>query len=257
MNITTEQVKELRDVTGVSVMQCRKALEEAGGDMQKALMILKKKSSEIAAKKSDREAKDGIVVIKKDGAKAVAVILNCETDFVAKNEDFTSLADAIADKALSEGIDAAKEAAPEMISEIVQKVGENIQLGDIREFTGATLGLYVHNGKSGVVTSITGGSAELAKEIAMHIAAMKPAYKTASDIPEDAKRMATELFTKEVAESGKPEDIQQKMLEGKISSYFKEQTLLDQPFIKNPDVTVGKLLESNGGTLAEYAVFSI
>ncbi|MCU0660528.1 MAG: translation elongation factor Ts [Candidatus Pacebacteria bacterium] len=255
--ITTEQVKELRDATGVSVMQCRKALEEAGGDMQKALMILKKKSSEIAAKKSDREAKDGVVVIKKEGTKAVAVILNCETDFVAKNEDFTSLANTIAEKALADGVEATQTAAPEMISAIVQKVGENIQLGDIREFTGETLGLYVHNGKSGVVTNLTGGTTDLAKDIAMHIAAMKPAYMSANDVPEDAKRMATELFAKEVAESEKPEDIQKKILEGKISSYFKEQTLLDQPFIKNPDVTVGKLLESSGATLTEYAVFSI
>ena len=117
--ITTDQVKELRDATGVSVMQCKKALEEAEGDMQKALMILKKKSSEIAAKKSDREAKDGVIVVKKADGKAIAVILNCETDFVSKNQDFLDLANALAEKAIVDGVDAAKAAAPDMINPVL------------------------------------------------------------------------------------------------------------------------------------------
>lgn len=257
MNITTEQVKELRDATGVSVMQCRKALEEAGGDMQKAIMILKKKSSEIAAKKSDREAKDGLIVVKKNDSKAVAVILNCETDFVSKNQDFVDLANAIADKALADGVDAAKAAAPEMINPVLQKIGENLQLGDIKEVSGSNLGVYVHNGKSAVITSLTGGTPEIAKDVAMHIAAMKPAYMTQSEVPEDARAMATEMFAKEVASSDKPEEIKAKMLQGKIDAYFKEQTLLDQSFIKNPDLTVSALIKNAGAELAGYTVLSI
>jgi elongation factor Ts len=257
MNITTEQVKELRDATGVSVMQCRKALEEAAGDMQKAIMILKKKSSEIAAKKSDREAKDGIVVVKKEGNKAVAVTLNCETDFVSKNQDFIDLANLIADKAMTDGVDAAKAAAPEMINPVIQKIGENLQLGDIKEVSGDNLGIYIHNGKSGVITTLTGGTPELAKDVAMHIAAMKPAYMKATDVPEDARTMATEMFQKEVAASDKPEEIKAKMLQGKTDTYFKEQTLLDQPFIKNPDMTVGALIKAGNAELAAYTTVSI
>lgn len=249
MNITTEQVKELRDATGISVMQCKKALEEAGGDMDKALMILKKKSSDVAAKKSDRVAKDGLIVLKKDGNKAVIVVLNCETDFVSKNEDFINLANAIADKAMAEGAEAAKNAAADMISPVVQKIGENIQLAEVSEVSGTNLGAYVHSGKKGVVVALSGGDEALAKDVAMHVAAMNPKYATMEDVPEEDKKMAVEIFSKEVAESDKPEEIKQKILKGKIDSYFKEQTLLEQPFIKNPDMTIGNLLKSGGAEI--------
>jgi elongation factor Ts len=174
MAITTDQVKALRDQTGVSVMQCRKALEEAGGDMEKALMILKKKSSEIAAKKSDRDAADGRIAVAKNDSKAVLVELNCETDFVAQNSDFVTLAEALAQKALAEGKEAAEAAAPDMINPVIQKIGENIKLGRILEVSGGTIGSYVHNGKTAVVVSLTGGNAETAKDVAMHVAAMHP-----------------------------------------------------------------------------------
>ncbi len=131
MAITTEQVKELRDQTGVSVMQCTKALEEAEGDMEMALLILKKKSTEIAAKKSDREASSGIVAKAEKAGTAVLLVLRCETDFVAKNEDFVVVANSLAQTALENGKEAAEKAAPELISSAVQKLGENIQLGDI------------------------------------------------------------------------------------------------------------------------------
>src|SRR3990172_9592160 len=134
--ITIEQIKELRDATGVSVIQCKKALEETSGDMEKAVLVLKKKSSEIASKKSEREAKDGLVVIKLTGRKAVLVVLNCETDFVSKNNDFVTLANQIADIALRDGEDKAKGQAAEMISPIVQKIGENIQLNKILSIEG-------------------------------------------------------------------------------------------------------------------------
>ena len=249
MNITTEQVKELRDKTGISVMQCKKALEEAGGDMEKALMILKKKSGDIAAKKSDRVATDGLVVIKKNGNKAIAVVLNCETDFVSKNEDFVNLANAIADKAVAEGAPAAKSAAADMISPVVQKIGENIQLAEVSEIEGTNLGAYIHGGKKGVIVALSGGDEALAKDIAMHVAAMNPKYTTMDDVPEEDRKMAVEIFSKEVEESGKPEEIKQKILKGKIDSYFKEQTLLEQPFIKNPDMTIGNLLKTGGAEI--------
>ncbi|MES2023180.1 MAG: translation elongation factor Ts [Patescibacteria group bacterium] len=255
--ITTELIKELRDATGISVMQCKRALEEAEGDMTKALAILKKTSSDIALKKADREAKDGAVAVKSEGNKAVLVALHCETDFVSRNDDFTSLLNNLANKALSEGIEVMKANSKEMIDQIIQKTGENIQLGDSFMIEGNVLGNYVHNSKMAVVVSLEGGNADLAKDIAMHVAAMRPEYISASEIDENAKKMMMEIFEKEVASSDKPEEIKKKILDGKIATYFKEKTLMDQPFIKNPDETIGKLLEKNKATIKEVKRYSI
>ncbi len=250
--ITTEQVKELRDKTGISIMQCKKALEEVNGDMEKALMILKKKSSEVASKKADREAADGTIVIAQEEGKAALVELNCETDFVAKNDDFVTLANQMAQKALADGVDGLKSASDEMIAPVIQKIGENIKVGDVEVLDGATVGSYTHNGKAGAIVVLTGGTAEIAKDIAMQIVAMRPEFIQKSDIPAETTERATELFKKEIDESGKPEDIKQKMLEGKISSYFKDLTLMDQPFFKNPDQTIGDLLAKNGASFVRH-----
>ena len=255
--ITTELVKELRDATGVSVMQCKRALEEADGDMKKALAILKKTSSDIATKKADRNAKDGAVMIKTQNNKAVLVALRCETDFVSRNEDFTSLLTKLTDKAFSDGIEKMKEEAKDMIDPIIQKTGENIQIGEIYTVEGNILGNYVHNNKSGVIVSLEGGNQELARDIAMHITAMKPEYITAEEITEEIKNTMNEIFQKEVANINKPEEIKKKMLDGKINTYFKEKTLVDQPFIKNGDETVGKLLERAKAKIKEVKRYSI
>jgi len=255
--ITTELVKELRDATGISVMQCKRALEEAGGDMDKALAILKKTSSDIASKKKDRELKDGRVMVKSNDNKSVLVALQCETDFVAKNEDFTNLLEKITDKALTEGIEKTKEGVKELIDPVIQKTGENIGLGEIYELEGKIIGNYVHNNKIAVIVSLEGGNQELAKDIAMHMTAMKPEYIQASDIDTNAKKTMREVFEQEVVKIDKPEEIKKKMLEGKISTYFKERTLLDQPFIKNGDETVGQLLEKNKAQIKEVKKYSI
>lgn len=255
--ITTELVKELRDATGVSIMQCRQALVEADGDMEKALIILKKKSSSIAMKKADRDAHDGTVVVLEGNGKVLLLTLHSETDFVAKNVDFTNLANELAKIALAEGIDVMKEKSGDIINPVIQKVGEKIELGKVEEISGSTLGSYVHSGKSAVVVSLQGGTPELAKDIAMHIAAMKPAFITTDDIKEEDKAKVIEVFEKEVAESDKPEDIKKKILDGKIATYFKEQTLMEQPFIKNPDLTVGKLLAQGGASLVRFMRESI
>ncbi len=257
MEITTELIKELRDATGISVMQCKKALEEVGGDIEKALIVLKKKSGDIAAKKSDRDAKEGVIIVVNGTGKSVLLALHCETDFVAKNSDFTTLAQALADKALTEGVDAMKAASLDMINQIIQKVGEKVELGTVKEIDGAVLGSYVHSGKSAVVVSLTGGTTDLAKDIAMHIAAMKPTYMERGEVTEDAVAKAKEVFAKEVAESDKPQEIKDKMLEGKINTYFKEQTLMDQSFIKNPDMTIKALLEKEKATIVTFVRESI
>ncbi len=255
--ITTEQVKELRDATGVSVMQCRNALIEAEGDMEKALLIMKKKQSDIAMKKSDRTASDGTIVVVGDDKKVILLTLHCETDFVAKNEDFTNLANTLANKALNEGVDTMKESSAEMINAVVQKVGEKLELGTVSEITGDTVGSYVHSGKSAVVVSLKGGTPDMARDIAMHIAAMKPAYMTRDEIKAEDQENVKEMFAKDVAESDKPQEIKDKMLEGKINTYFKEQTLVDQSFVKNPDITVGTLLAQSNASLVQFIRESI
>lgn len=250
--ITAELVKDLRERTGVSVMQCKGALEEAEGDMEKALIILKKKSSSIALKKEERSTKDGLVIVRESPDKALIFTLRAETDFVAKNSDFISLANTLADMAFEVGIESVKEKSPDLISEVVQKVGEKIEIGNITEIKGSILGCYIHSSKNAVIVSLESGSKELARDIAMHIAAMKPAFIKREDITEEDKKKVIEVFEKEVENSDKPEELKKKMLEGKIATYFKEQTLMDQSFIKDQNVTIEKLLENNGAKFNSY-----
>ena len=257
IQITTELIKQLRDSTGISVMQCKRALEEAEGDMNKALAILKKTSSDIALKKIGREDKDGRVMVKSNGGKTILMALHCETDFVAKNEDFTTLLSKLCDLAVSEGVENMKGKSKDLIDPVIQKTGENIQLGDVYEIDGDVVGNYVHNNKIGVVVSLEGGNEDLAKDIAMHITAMKPEYMSESEITEESKKTITEIFEKEVATIDKPEDIKKKMLDGKINTYFKEKTLTNQPFIKNGDETIGMLLTKNGAKIKEIKRYSI
>jgi elongation factor Ts len=255
--ITTEQVKELRDATGVSVMQCKRALEEADGDMKKALAILKKTSSDIALKKMSREIKDGRVSIKTDNGKAVLVSLGCETDFVARNEDFTTLLEKLTALAFKNGVEKMKAGAKDMIDPIIQKTGENIVLSEAYEVKGDILGSYLHNNKIGVIVSLDGGSVELAKDIAMQIAAMKPEYISQNEISEETRKTMREVFEKEIAEINKPEEIKKKMLDGKMSNYFKEKTLLDQAFIKDAELTIGQLLQKNRAKIKEVKRSSV
>ncbi len=256
--ISIEQVKELRDKTGISIMQCRKALEEAGGDMEKAIIILQKKGGEVAAKKSDRDAKDGAIVIKSNGSKTIVLTLNCETDFVAKNEDFINLANNIADLVLEKGVEAAKEESTTMISDVVLKIGENIQLGDIEEVSGDVIGYYVHHtGKTASVVTLKGGNAEIAKDVAMHATAMKPAFLKTEDISEENRASVAEVLKEEVENSDKPEDMKAKILEGKIAAYFKEQVLVDQPFFKDPTKTVGAYVKENGAEIEKFTTYNI
>ncbi|MEI7709153.1 MAG: translation elongation factor Ts [bacterium] len=257
IQITTEQVKELREATGISVMQCRRALEEAEGDMKKALAILKKTSSDIALKKVGREAKDGAVTVIMGDKKCALVSLNCETDFVSRNDDFTNLLKQLGEMTLKDGVEKMKAQSKELIDGVIQKTGENIQLGEASIISGDVLGSYVHNNKISVIVSLTGGNAELAKDIAMHIAAMKPEYISESEITEDSKKTMLEIFEKEIANVDKPAEIKKKMLDGKINSYFKEKTLTNQPFIKDGEVTVGKLLEKSGAKIKEVKRYSI
>ncbi len=253
--VTTELIKQLRDQTSVSVMQCKKALEEADGDLEKALLILKKKSAEVAAKKSDREALAGLVVARKNDSKGVIVELNCETDFVAKNDDFINLANKLADMALVDGANKATEDAKTLIDEVIQKVGENVRLGQIIEVEGSTLGMYVHDGRIATLVSVAGTDEAMAKDLAMHIAAMNPEFKERTDVPESVVLGIRDISQKEVEESDKSEEIKTKMLEGKVEGYLKERTLMDQPFFKDTSKTVGQVLGT--ATVEKFVRLSI
>jgi len=249
--MSIELIKQMRDATGLSVMQCKKALEEAGGDMEKAMMLLKKKSSDAAAKKADRETTTGRVSVQTNNGKTALITLLCETDFVAKNEDFIALADAIAQHALDHGKEETVAKASDLINPVIQKIGENIQMGTIEVVEAPVCGSYVHNGLIGVVTCLDGGDEALAKDIAMHISAMNPSYTTKEDVPEEIVAKAKETFAGEV-DTTKPAEIQEKILQGKIDSYFKDQTLMEQSFIKDPSKTIGQLLKEKGANLVTF-----
>ncbi|MGI9118036.1 MAG: translation elongation factor Ts, partial [Minisyncoccia bacterium] len=253
----TEMIKELRDTTGVSVMQCKKALEESNGDIETAMILLRKQSSLSAAKKAERTLAAGLVNTKESNDKTAVVTLLCETDFVAKNDDFVSLVNTLTDLALSEGADAVLAKAKDLIDPLVQKIGENIQLGKVEVFTGSVVGLYNHNGKNAAVVILEGGNKDLARDIAMHVSAMYPRFKTKEEISEEDKAKVTELFTAEVNESDKPEEMKTKILQGKLDTYFKEYTLVEQNFIKDPSKTIGQLLKEANASIVSFNQFTV
>lgn len=248
--ITTEIIKELRDETGVSIMQCKKALEDAGGDVEKAKVILAKQSRAAAEKKADRSLGDGLIVTKQAGNQTAVLVLRCETDFVAKNEDFIKVANDLADITLSDGIEAAKAKAQEMIDPLVQKIGENMALGEVSILEGNPTGVYNHNGKNVAVVVLANGDEALARDIAMHIAAMKPRFLSKDEISPVDMENAKSVFEESVI--GKPEDMKEKILAGKLDAYFKEFTLLEQNFIKDPEKTVEQVLKEKGAGVALY-----
>lgn len=255
--ITTELIKQLRDETGVSVMQCKKALEEVDGDIEKARIVLKKKSGVAAEKKADRELGAGFLAVNTNSDTVALVSLLCETDFVAKNEEFVNAAKKISEMALTDG-EAVVESSTSMVNELVQKMGENIKVGSVKIIKG-NAGAYVHNGAIGAVVVLKEKDEDLSKDIAMHISAMRPAFMTEADISEDAKNNAKEIFQKEVDEQAgdKPEEMKAQILNGKINAYFKDQVLLKQSFVKDPSKTIESLLKEKNNSIESFVVESI
>lgn len=255
--ITTELIKQLRDETGVSIMQCKKALEEVDGDIEKARIVLKKKSGAAAEKKADRELGSGVLVVSTSGETSALITLLCETDFVAKNEEFVNIAKKIAEMAVTEG-EVVRESSLSMVNELVQKMGENTKIGEVKTVTG-NIGSYVHNGQIGCIVKLKEKNADLARDIAMHITAMKPTFTYESDIDETAKNNAKEIFEKEVTEQAKdkPEEMKAQILNGKINAYFKDQVLMKQSFIKDPSKTIEQLLKENNNSLESFVLEKI
>ena len=263
-NISASQVKELREKTGLGLMDCKKALEEANGDLDLAIEELRKSSGLKASKKSSRSAADGLIGIKIVDGKAFMVEINCETDFVARDDSFNAFMEAVleivssnADKSLQELLDGGME---EQREKLVQKLGENIVLRRIAssDDNADSSGIYLHsNNKIGTIISLRGGSEEIAKDIAMHAAATDPMAISPSDIPEEVIEKEREIYKAQSEESGKPEDIVEKMIEGKIRKFLSEVSLTEQDFVKDPNKKINDLLKDNNASIVSFTRFEV
>lgn len=245
MAITAAQVNDLRQKTGISMMACKKALEEANGDEDKAIDILRKKGAAKAVEKADRVTKQGVIVTKVKGKKAVIVKQVCETDFVAKNEDFIAIAKKAADTAISKGVEAAKKEAEPALKALFTKLGENMGI-EVDMIEGDGIGEYLHtNSKVGTILKLKTKDAEKARDIAMHITAMNPKVINPSDLPEDVVIKEREIWTEQLKNEGKPAAIIGRIMEGKEKKFREEASLIKQSFVKDGEKTVEQYLEGN------------
>ena len=268
-NITASMVKELRERTGLGMMDCKKALAAAEGNIEKAIEDLRKNSALKAEKKSSRIAAEGIVLTKiaEDGNYGVVIEVNSETDFAARDENFLGFAqdalelafcnsDADVGNLLAKGLEAERQA-------LVQKIGENINLRrvDRLKFENADEGIvesYVHsNNKIAVLLTLRGGDEAIARDIAMHVAAINPMVIRAEDVPEDILMRESEIYSAQARESGKPEEIVEKMIGGRLRKFITEVTLLEQPFVKDPDAKIGDLLREAGADIVNFVRYEV
>ena len=262
MSVTAAQVKELRERTGLGMMECKKALVEANADIDLAIENLRKSGQAKAAKKASRTAAEGAVVAKVGEGIAILLEVNSETDFVARDDNFQAFVNQVAEVALAARLeDVAKIAeieytAGQTVEEarlaLVQKIGENIQLRRAQLVEGNTLGAYIHNSKIGVLVSLEGGDGELAKDVAMHVAAVNPLVATPDEVSAAVLDKEREIFTEQARQSGKPEEVIQKMIDGRLKKFLSEVSLVDQAFVKNPDVKVGQLLKDANATINSF-----
>jgi len=268
MSITASMVKELRERTGAGMMECKKALVETGGDMDAAAEALRKSGQAKADKKSGRVAADGRIVIASDGSKAMVVEVNSETDFVAKDENFVAFADAVAAAALESGSTDVGALASESLADgrtvetartdLVTKVGENITVRRVALVeSNGVIGQYTHGAKIGAAVALEGGDAELARDIAMHVAAINPTCIDESGVPAETLERERRIFSEQAAESGKPPEIVEKMVTGRVAKFLKEITLVGQPFVKDDKISVGKLLKDAGATVTAFSRFEV
>ena len=270
MQITAAMVKELRERTGSGMMECKKALQEVDGDLELAIDNMRKSGLAKADKKAGRTAAEGLVVIalSDDNKEAAIVEVNCETDFVSGGDDFKAFTAAVANAALNESpadlealvaltIDGGK-AIEETRQEMVAKIGENIQVRRFeRVSTDGQFGSYLHGVRMGVLVEMENGNDELIKDIAMHIAASNPTCVDEDQVPADMLEKEKSILVAQAKESGKPDEIIEKMIVGRIKKYLAEITLVGQPFVKDPDQTVAKLLKGAGATVKSFYRFEV
>jgi len=268
MSISASMVKELRERSGAGMMDCKKALVETGGDIDAAIELLRKSGQAKADKKAGRIAADGRIVVATDGNKAVIAEINSETDFVAKDENFIAFVDSVAATALAGNAEDVKALLAESRAdgkiieaaraELVNKVGENISVRRFARVDAADqLGNYTHGARIGAVVSLSGGDAELARNIAMHVAATNPVCIDEAGVPAATLESERRIITEQAQESGKPPEIIEKMVSGRMAKFLKDITLLGQPFVKDPDVSVGELLEAAGAEVKEFIRYEV
>lgn len=270
MAITAALVKELRERTGAGMMDCKNILTETDGDIDAAIEELRKRGAAQADKKAGRIAAEGTIMTLVEGGRGVSVEVNSETDFSAKNEAFIKFAHQVGEAVMSHNpsdLDAlatssiaADQSVEEARQALIQEIGENI---GVRRFAiveagdGETVGAYQHGNKISVLLKLAGGNQALAKDIAMHVAASKPACISADEIPATALAKEREIYTAQAAESGKPAEIIEKMVAGRVRKYVNEVTLLGQAFVKDPDQTVEKLLKSAGAEVKQFVRYEV
>ncbi|KAA1171140.1 elongation factor Ts [Marinobacter salinexigens] len=257
--ITAAMVKELRERTGLGMMECKKALVEADGSVEAAIEELRKSSGLKAAKKAGRTAAEGVSLIKISDDNTVAFILevNSETDFVARDDNFLAFAQDVLDAAFDKGeTDVAKLMEGDLESKreaLVQKIGENITVRRVVKVEGPVVGGYVHsNAKIASVVALTAGNAEVARDVAMHAAAVNPRVGKPEEMPEEELEKEKDIIKAQPDMEGKPAEIVEKMMGGRIKKFLKENSLVEQPFVKNPDQTVGELIKAAGGELVGF-----
>jgi elongation factor Ts len=262
MAISASMVKELRDRTGLGMMECKKALKEAGGDVEKAIEDLRKASGLKAAKKAGRTAAEGLLAVRGSASVATMVEVNSETDFVARDDGFKGFVNDVCVAAeaqgsddvaalLANGIETQREA-------LVQKIGENISVRRIGRLEAPVTGFYLHStGRIGVLVGLEGGSEELARDVAMHIAAVNPRVAKPEDMPEDVVEAEKNIIKAQPDMEGKPAEIVEKMMVGRIRKFLAENSLVEQAFVKNPELTVGKLLKEAGADITSFIRFEV
>ncbi|MEC9252856.1 MAG: translation elongation factor Ts [Pseudomonadota bacterium] len=255
------KIKEVRSRTGVGFGDCKKALEDAGDDIDKAIEIIRKQSAVKAAKKADRTAAEGLLAmhVSENGDSGAMVEVNSETDFAARNERFIDFANEAVKWVVKHG-DSEMEGLEEARAQLVQIIGENVSVRRAVRFVseGGAVGSYLHaNDKLGALVEIRGGDAVLGKEIAMHVTAMNPMVLSADQMPDQVLRTERGIYAAQALESGKPESIVQKMVDGRVRKFLAESSLLDQPFVRDPDTKVGDLLEQAGAQCLRFIRFEV
>jgi elongation factor Ts len=268
MSISASMVKELRERTGAGMMECKKALVEANGDLDAAAEILRKSGQAKADKKASRVAADGRIVIAQQGNKAAIVEVNSETDFVAKDENFAAFAEAVAEAALASGTGDVEAFASQKLADgrsveeartdLIAKIGENIGVRRIHQVEAeGVIASYLHGARIGTVIALEGGNEDLARDVAMHVAAMNPQYVSEKDVPAEILEREKRILTEQAQDSGKPADIIEKMVIGRVNKFLKDITLLGQPFVKDDSMTVGKLLDKAGASVTDCVRFEV
>jgi elongation factor Ts len=267
MNITAETVKQLRERTGAGMMECKKALVETQGDLDAAAELMRKSGLAKADKKAARVAAEGTIAVHRSGASAAMIEVNCETDFVARSEEFQGFARDVAQAALEHPapsvdalvqLDVSGATLEERRRALIAKIGENIAVRRfVRVSAPGALGDYLHGTRIGSLVALEGGNEALARDLAMHVAAINPAYVDASAVPADVLDKEREILTEQTKGEKKPPEIIAKMVEGRLRKYLAEITLLGQPFVKDPEITVEKLLKKSGARVVEFVRYEV